>query len=101
MLYTITVDDGSGSIRVTLFGKVGEELLQMTAEEANEIIKKTGRSEQPLIENEGVVVGRYIAVYGRVRKFRDSFSLSASGYEFADPVREIKRLKEEIQKELS
>jgi replication factor A1 len=101
MLYTITVDDGSGSIRVTLFGKVGEELLQMTAEEANEIIKKTGKSEQPLIENEDKVVGKYIAVYGRVRKFRDSFSLSASGFEFADAVREVKRLKEEIQKEMS
>jgi replication factor A1 len=101
MLYTITVDDGSGSIRVTLFGKVGEELLQMTAEEANEIIKKTGKSEQPLIENEDNVVGKYIAVYGRVRKFRDSFSLSASGFEFADAVREVKRLKEEIQKEMS
>ncbi|MFW9787127.1 MAG: OB-fold nucleic acid binding domain-containing protein [Candidatus Thorarchaeota archaeon] len=100
MNYTITVDDGSGSIRVTLFGKVGEELLQMTTEEANEIIKKTGRSEQPLLENEDVVVGRYISVYGRVRKFRDSFSLSASGFEFADPVREIKRIKEEIQKEV-
>jgi replication factor A1 len=101
MLYTITVDDGSGSIRVTLFGKVGEELLQMTAEEANEIIKKTGKAEQPLIENEDVVVGKYITVYGRVRKFRDSFSLSASGFEFADAVREVKRLKEEIQKEMS
>jgi ssDNA-binding replication factor A large subunit len=95
------VDDGSGSIRVTLFGKVGEELLQMTAEEANEIIKKTGKAEQPLIENENVVVGRYLAIYGRVRKYRDSFSLSASGFEFADAVTEIKRLKGEIQKEIS
>jgi replication factor A1 len=101
MLYKITLDDGSGSIRVTLFGKVGEELLQMTAEEANEMIKKTGKSDQPYIENGDKVVGRYIAVYGRVKKFRDSFDLSASGFEFADPVREIKRMKEEIQKEVS
>nr|KXH74741.1 MAG: hypothetical protein AM325_12260 [Candidatus Thorarchaeota archaeon SMTZ1-45] len=100
MLYKITVDDGSGSIRVTLFGKVGEELLQMTAEEANEMIKKTGRGVQPLVENSDKVVGKYIAVYGRVKKFRDSFDLSASGFEFADPVREIKRMKEEIQKEV-
>ena len=101
MLYKITVDDGSGSIRVTLFGKVGEELLQMTAEEANEMIKKTGKDEQPLVENADKVVGRYIAVYGRVKKYRDSFDLSASGFEFADPVSEIKRMKEEIQKEVS
>ncbi len=101
MLYKISVDDGSGSIRVTLFGKVGEELLQMTAEEANEMIKKTGKGEQPLIENADKVIGKYIAVYGRVKKFRDSFDLSASGFEFADPIREIKRMKEEIQKEVS
>ncbi|MFW9962123.1 MAG: OB-fold nucleic acid binding domain-containing protein [Candidatus Sifarchaeia archaeon] len=100
MLYKITVDDGSGSIRVTLFGRVGEELLQMTAEEANEMIKKTGKGEQPLIENADMVVGKYIAVYGRVKKFRDSFDLSASGFEFADSVREIKRIKEEIEKEV-
>lgn len=100
MLYKITVDDGSGSIRVTLFGKVGEELLQMTAEEANEMIKNTGRGDQPLIENTDKVVGKYIAVNGRVKKFRDSFDISASGFEFADPVREIKRMKEEIQKEI-
>ncbi len=100
MLYKITVDDGSGSIRVTLFGKVGEELLQMTAEEANEMIKKSGRGEQPLVENLDKVVGRYIAVYGRVKKFRDSLDLSASGFEFADPVSEIKRIKEEIQREV-
>lgn len=100
MLYKITVDDGSGSIRVTLFGKVGEELLQMTSEEANEMIKKSGKGEQPLVENIDKVVGRYIAVHGRVKKFRDSLDLSASGFEFADPVSEIKRIKEEIQKEV-
>ena len=100
MLYKITVDDGSGSIRVTLFGKVGEELLQMTAEEAHEMIKKSGKGEQPLVENIDKVVGRYIAVYGRVKTFRDSLDLSASGFEFADPVSEIKRIKEEIQKEV-
>lgn len=100
MLYKITVDDGSGSIRVTLFGKVGEELLQMTAEEANEMIKKTGKGDQPLIENTDKVVGKYIAVNGRVKKFRDSFDLSASSFEFADPVSEIKRMKEGIQKEV-
>jgi replication factor A1 len=101
MLYKITLDDGSGSIRVTLFGKVGEELLQMTAEEADEMIKKSGKGEQPLVENADKVVGRYIAVNGRVKKFRDSFDLSASSFEFADPVREIKRMKEEIQKEIN
>jgi replication factor A1 len=101
MLYKITVDDGSGSIRVTLFGKVGEELLDMTAVEADEIIKKSGKDEQPLVENADKVVGKYISVYGRVKKYRESLDLSANGFEFADPVKEVKRLKEEIQKEVA
>jgi replication factor A1 len=101
MLYKITVDDGSGSIRVTLFGKVGEELLDMTAVQADEIIKKSGKAEQPLIENADKVVGKYISVYGRVKKYRESLDLSANGFEFADPVKEVKRLKEEIQKEVA
>ncbi|MFW9812289.1 MAG: OB-fold nucleic acid binding domain-containing protein [Candidatus Thorarchaeota archaeon] len=101
MLYKITIDDGSGSIRVTLFGKVGEELLDMTAVEADEIIKKSGKEEQPLIDNADKVVGKYISVYGRVKKFRDSLDLSANGFEFADPVKEVERLKEEIQKEVA
>ncbi|MFW9973752.1 MAG: OB-fold nucleic acid binding domain-containing protein [Candidatus Thorarchaeota archaeon] len=100
MLYKITIDDGSGPIRVTLFGKVGEELLQMTADEANEMIKKTGKVDQPIVENTDKVVGKYIAIHGRVKKFRDSFDLSASGFEYADSVRETKRMKEEIQKEV-
>ena len=49
--------------------------------------------------NSDKVVGKHISVYGRVTKFRDSLDLSANGFEFADPMREIKRLKEEIQKE--
>ena len=101
MLYKITVDDGSGSIRVTLFGKVGEELLQMTAKEADEIIKKSGVAEQPLSDNSDKVVGKHISVYGRIKKYRESLDLSANGFEFADPVREVKRLKEEIQKEVA
>ena len=101
MLYKITVDDGSGSIRATLFGKVGEELLQMTAVEADKVIKKSGTPEQPLIENADKVVGRYISLYGRVKKYRESLDLSANGFDFADPVSEVKRLKEEIQKEVA
>jgi len=101
MLYKITVDDGSGSIRVTLFGKVGEELLQMTATEADKLIKKSGKPEQPLVENSEKVVGRYISLYGRIKKYRESLDLSANGFEFADPVSEVKRLKDEMQKEVA
>jgi len=99
MVYKITVDDGSGSIRATLFGTVGEKLLDMTAEEADKMIRKSGKEDEPIRVTSDKILGRYIAMYGRVRKFRDSIELSANGFEFADPIQEIKRLKETIQKE--
>jgi hypothetical protein len=100
MLYKITVDDGSGSIKATLFGNVGEKLLGMTAEEAYKLITKSGKEDEPLRLTSDKILGRYIVMYGRVKKFRDSMDISINGFEFADPVQEIQRLKESIQKEI-
>ncbi|MFW9908445.1 MAG: hypothetical protein ACFFEF_07710, partial [Candidatus Thorarchaeota archaeon] len=101
MLYKITIDDGSGSIKATLFGSVGEQLLGMTAEEAQKMIAKSGKEDEPLRVTSDKILGRYVAMYGRVKKFRDSLDISINGFEFADPVQEIKRLKGTIQKEIS
>jgi len=101
MLYKITVDDGSGSIKATLFGNIGEQLLGMTAEEAQKMISKSGKEDEPLRVTSDKILGRYVAMYGRVKKFRDSLDISINGFEFADPVQEIKRLKGTIQKEIS
>jgi replication factor A1 len=100
MLYKITIDDGSGSIRATLFGTVGEKLLGMTAEEAQKMVSKSGKEDEPIQATSDQILGRYIAMYGRVKKFRDSIEISANGFDFADPVQEIKRLKETIKKEI-
>lgn len=100
MLYKITIDDGSGSIKATLFGSVGEKLLGMTAEEANRMITKSGKEDEPLLATSDRILGRYISMYGRVKKFRDSLDISINGFEFADPIQEIKRLKDTIQKEV-
>jgi len=101
MLYKITIDDGSGSIRATLFGNIGEQLLGMTAEEAHKMISKSGKEDEPLRVTSDKILGRYVAMYGRVKKFRDSLDISINGFEFADPIEEIKRLKGTIQKEVS
>lgn len=100
MLYKITIDDGSGSIRATLFGTVGEKLLGMTAVEAQKLIAKSGKEDEPIRATSDKIRGRYIAMHGRVKKFGDSIEISSNGFEFADPVQEIKRLKEVIQKEM-
>ena len=96
MLYKVTVDDGSGSIRTTLFGEAGEALLQMTAMEARELIKSSGNSLQPLEQNSDRTLGRYVAVQGRVSKFKDSLDITASSITFPDPVEESKRMREAI-----
>lgn len=101
MLYKITIDDGSGSIRATLFGTIGEKLLGMTAEEAQKLIAKSGKEDEPIQASSDKIRGRYIAMHGRVKKFGDSIEISSNGFEFADPIQEIKRLKEVIQKETS
>jgi len=99
MLYKITIDDGSGSIRATLFGTVGEKLLGMTAKEAQELIAKSGKEDEPIRATSDKIRGRHIAMHGRVRKFGDSIEISSNGLEFADSIQEIEHLKEVIQKE--
>ena len=96
MLYKITVDDGSGSIRVTLFGEAGEELLQMSADEAQKLIEKTGNDKAPIEQNSDKMLGSYVVIKGRINKYKDSLDIGASGLSFADPVEEIKRMKESI-----
>ena len=100
MLYKITIDDGSGSIRATLFGNVGEKLLGMTTEEAYKMVTKSGKEDEPLRVTSDKILGRYISMDGRIKKFRDSLDISINGFEFADPIQEIKRLKGTIQKEV-
>ncbi len=96
MLYKITLDDGSGSIRATLFGKAGEDLLQMSAADAQKLIEKSGDKLKPIEENSDKILGRYVAVQGRVSKFRDSLDITANALEFADPVEEVKRMKDTL-----
>jgi replication factor A1 len=96
MLYKITVDDGSGSIRTTLFGEAGEALLQMTAVEAQELITSSGNRLEPLEQNSDRTLGRYVAIQGRVSKFKDSLDITASNITFPDPVEESKRMREAI-----
>lgn len=96
MLYKVTLDDGSGSIRATLFGKTGEDLLQMTAQEAQDLITKSGNKSFPMEQNSNKMLGRYVAIHGRVNKFRDALEISAADLLFADPLEEIRRTRQDI-----
>ena len=97
MLYKITIDDGTGPIRATLFGKAGEELLGMTAEEAQALIDKSKNDKAPIEKNSDRMLGSYVVVKGRVSKYKDSLDITASDLSFADPVKEIARMKASIE----
>ncbi|MHA2423208.1 MAG: OB-fold nucleic acid binding domain-containing protein [Candidatus Thorarchaeota archaeon] len=97
MLYKITVDDGSGTIRATLFGEAGEELLGMTAKEAQEMISKTKNEKEPIDQSSDRVLGSYVVVKGRVSKYKDQLDITASNLTFADPAKEIERMKASIE----
>jgi hypothetical protein len=84
-----------------MFGKDGESLLGMTAERAKELIIKSGKEDEPIRASPEEVRGRYISLSGRVKKFGDSIEMTSTDHELADPIQEIKRLKEMIQKETS
>ncbi len=96
MRYKVTLDDGFGSIRATLFGETGEALLQMTAQEAFDLISKSGNNQAPIEQNTDKMLGQHIAIQGRVTKYKDSVDIAASGLDFADSVEEIKRMKQNV-----
>ncbi|MGY5859645.1 MAG: OB-fold nucleic acid binding domain-containing protein [Candidatus Thorarchaeota archaeon] len=99
MFFKITIDDGSGSIKSTLFDTIGEELLGMTAVEAKKLVEKSGKEDEPLRASTEEIRGRYIAIHGRVKRFQEALEISSNGVKDALPEQEIKRLKEVIQKE--
>ncbi|UCE09984.1 MAG: hypothetical protein JSW61_13580 [Candidatus Thorarchaeota archaeon] len=97
MAYKITLDDGSSSIKVTLFGRPGEKLMQMTAQEAQKLIQETKEEKEPIRVSQDKILGKYITVQGRVNKFRDAIEVTASRLEFTDPIEEVKKLREEVE----
>ncbi|MDF1537736.1 MAG: OB-fold nucleic acid binding domain-containing protein [Candidatus Thorarchaeota archaeon] len=97
MLYKITIDDGSGTIRATLFGEAGEELLGMTANEAQDLIDKSKNEKAPIDKNSDRVLGSYVVVKGRISKYREQLDITASSLSFADPATEIERMKTSIE----
>jgi replication factor A1 len=101
ILYKITIDDGTGPIRATLFGNAGEELLGMTAQEAQALIDKSKNDRAPIEKNSDRMLGSYVVVKGRVNKYKDSLDITVSDLSFADPVKEIARMKASIEEYLN
>lgn len=71
MRLSFRLDDGFGDLRVTLFDKVAEKLLNMSTKEAEELIQTSLDKQAPIIERSDELIGKEITVKGRIR-FRDN-----------------------------
>ncbi|BAA31015.1 361aa long hypothetical protein [Pyrococcus horikoshii OT3] len=101
------LDDGTGYIRVTLFGDDAEELLGVSSEEIAEKIKElensgltTKEAARKLAEEEFYkIIGKEIVVRGNVIEDRFlGLILRASSWEEVDYRKEIENIKEELEK---
>lgn len=101
MFFKITVDDGTETIRVAMFRDKAEELLGMTAKEANELIVKTGNINEPIRRKSNQILGKYVRIVGGINKFRDSIEVSARGVSFIEPLEEIEKRSASLQKEIA
>ncbi len=61
MIIPCTLEDDTGTVRTTFFRKLAEELIEMTTDEANEVIAKTA-DEGSLAEKVEDLIGREITV---------------------------------------
>jgi len=97
MLYKVTLDDGSGTIPVTLFGSSAEQLIGITAQEAHEMIERSGNPTEPFDRNAHRILGTRIVIQGRVTKFRDTLEIAASSLLFPELSDEIQRERRHIE----
>ncbi|TFF86385.1 hypothetical protein EU519_01390, partial [Candidatus Thorarchaeota archaeon] len=99
-LFKVVLDDGTGSITVTLFGEAGEKLLERTADEAQQLIKETGNTTEPIDLMWPKIQGKLVVVQGRVSSFRKSLDITANSLEFPEYSEEIPRQREEVEKHM-
>jgi len=98
MIFNIIIDDGSGTIRATVIGNRGEELV---GEKTNVIlkIKETPDFEGFLQKRSKDLLGKDIVIKGRVKFSEYSNSYEISAYEFQDvnTNEELEKLIKEIE----
>ncbi len=91
MIWSLTLDDGTENIRVTVGGEVAEKLLGMTAAEAEKMIEDELIEQYPIILKSKELLGRKIIAKGNIRlnKYSDSLELSAKSILPPNPREEL------------
>ncbi len=98
LVVSLMLDDGTGNIRVALFGEVAERLLGLTAQQAFDSLK--GKPDVAEFYDGLNLVGRELIISGNTRrdKYFDQLELRGVDFQVPDPLKEgrvlLKRLKE-------
>ncbi|MFX1296251.1 MAG: hypothetical protein ACFFD2_15550, partial [Promethearchaeota archaeon] len=94
MLWSLTLDDGTDNIRVTVINKVAEDLLGMTAIEAKQMIENELIEHYPLMSKKKELEGKEIIITGSIRysSFSSKLELIANNISYPNPRDELSRL---------
>jgi replication factor A1 len=97
VVVSFLVEDGTGTIRAVLFGKVAEKLLGMDAQKVFKLFKQT----PDIVElyNKLNILGKEVAITGTTRydKYFNQLEIRASDVELPDPKQEARALLEKIK----
>ncbi|HUY00261.1 MAG TPA: DUF2240 family protein [Candidatus Deferrimicrobium sp.] len=94
MLWSFILDDGTENIRVTVIGKVAEELLGMTTSDVVKMIEEVLIEHYPITSKSKELVGKPIIVKGNVRLngFSSKLQLMANSTLFPNSREELTRI---------
>lgn len=68
LVFTVILDDGTGSIRVTMIGEAAEKFLGITADQADALIRKVHRPDAPLVSREDMLLGKEVRIRGNIKR---------------------------------
>ncbi|NVM55243.1 MAG: DUF2240 family protein [Candidatus Helarchaeota archaeon] len=94
MLWSFSFDDGTENMRVTVGGKIAEELLGMTTAEAEKMIEKELIEQYPLLVKTKELLGKNIILKGNIRysSFSNSLELRANSIAYPTSRDELSKM---------
>ncbi len=100
-MYSGVLDDGTGTIRGNFMGDAAQKLLNMSPQEAYDLIKKASDQTEPLKKKAPEVEGKEIIVIGRVihNDFSKLLELNINDIREPNPEEESKILLSKMKKE--
>jgi len=102
LIAKIVVDDGTENIRASFFGQAAETLFGMTGADAKALIEKSGNDTEPAITVEETLLGKEIALTGRIslNTFSNELELSVNSIAEVDPIEVATQLANNLERKV-